>query len=183
MGLIDPPNTSFPLYRTFHERDSGEDFSCFVGQCTHLATLSSNSPGYSQGRAIDDGYQNSTDFVVSATESLISQLHTEGDEDLSVMKECDYKRLALTRTMTTAAREADKNTETIGTREQEMEHIDAQIASLNKWNRRDFALNSDEFNTAYACDFFFSSHVTMWDIQPNIHFHPQFHCSQSVVSA
>ena len=54
------------------------------------------------GKTTDDGYQNSIDFVESATDSLISQLHTEGDDDLSVLKECDYKRLALTRTMATA---------------------------------------------------------------------------------
>ena len=62
------------------------------------------------GKTTDDGYQNSIDFVGSATDSMISQLQTEGDGDLSVMKECDYKRLALTRTMATAAREVDKNT-------------------------------------------------------------------------
>jgi hypothetical protein len=93
------------------------------GRVSALVTLA--------GKMSDDGYQNSIDLVVSSIDSLISQLHTEGDEDLSVKEECENKRLALTRTMVTAARQVDQNTATIWTREQEVEHIDAQIASLN----------------------------------------------------
>ena len=43
LGLIDPLNTSFPLYSTFDERDSCEDFPFYASQCVHLATLSFNS--------------------------------------------------------------------------------------------------------------------------------------------
>jgi len=67
---------------------------------------------------------------VTAIDSLISQLKTESDADLSVKEECENKRLELTRSMATTAREVDQNTEQIWTKEQEVEHIDAQIDSL-----------------------------------------------------
>jgi len=82
------------------------------------------------GQTSNTGYQDSIDLVVTAIDSLISQLKTESDADLSVKEECENKRLELTRSMATTAREVDQNTEQIWTKEQEVEHIDAQIDSL-----------------------------------------------------
>jgi len=82
------------------------------------------------GQTSNTGYQDSIDLVVTAIDSLISQLKTESDADLKVKEECENKRLELTRSMATTAREVDQNTEQIWTKEQEVEHIDAQIDSL-----------------------------------------------------
>jgi hypothetical protein len=72
------------------------------------------------------------DTVVAAIDTLISELKAEGESDLTEKEDCETKRLSLTRTIATTARQVDQGTQEAWTKSEEIEHLKGQIELLQE---------------------------------------------------
>lgn len=80
----------------------------------------------------NSSYHSAMDTVVAAIDTLISELKSEGESDLTEKEDCETKRLTLTRTIATVARQVDEGTRGSWTKNQEIEHLKNQIGLLQE---------------------------------------------------